>query len=260
MIENYRARRLAAALLFIAAAPTAAAAQQDLPPASELVARYIKAIGGRDAVISSPDRRTVVTFSMPAIGVQAPMTVLAAKHPTRLMTILTIPGLGEVRNGYTGEVGWSTNPAVGPRLLEGEELASMVEEASDAGTLRDTSMFTIRETVGKTEMNGEPCYKVRLVWKSGRETFDCYSAKSGLLVANMAQEETPMGPVDVVTLLGDYKRFGKVLMPARVTQQMAGQEQVMTVDSVAYGPIDDAEFTPPQEIRALIQQKTSGGR
>ena len=28
-------------------------------------------------------------------------------------------------------------------------------------------------------MGGEQCYLVKLTWKSGRETFDCYSGKSG---------------------------------------------------------------------------------
>ena len=32
-------------------------------------------------------------------------------------------------------------------------------------------------------MNEQECWKVKVVWKSGRETRDCYSTASGLLIA-----------------------------------------------------------------------------
>ncbi len=253
-------RRFLAALTLIAAAPVAVAAQADLPPASQLIDRYVEAVGGRDAIMSLPDSRTVGTFAMPSMGIQGSLEVFAARNPTRLLSVVDIPGLGVVRNGYTGEVGWSLDPNMGPRLLDGKELASMVEGASDAGSLRDASMFTTRETVEKTEMNGQPCYKVRLVWKSGRETFDCYSVDSGLLVATTANQETPMGNVEVVSMMDGYKRFGDVMTATKITQQMMGQEQVMTVDSVVYGPIDASKFVPPQEIQTLINQQKSAGQ
>lgn len=266
MIKPHFRRRLMAVLLLTAAAPVVAAAQDqdsarsELPPAADLIGRYIEAIGGRDAITSQPDSRTIGTFSMPAMGIQGKLEVLAARHPTRLRSLVNIPGLGDIERGYTGEVGWALDPNTGPRLLEGKELAAMVDGASDAGSLRDPSMFTTRETVEKTELNGEPCYKVRLVWNSGRETFDCYSADTGLLVGTTSTEETPMGPIEVVSLLDDYKKFGDLLMATKVTQQMLGQEQVMTVDSVDYGPIDSGKFTPPQAIQTLIDQQKSGGQ
>ncbi len=255
------AHRLLAALVITAVAPVAVAAQAaDLPTAAKLIDRYVEAIGGSKAISAMPDSRTVGTFAMPAMGIQGTLEVLAARNPTRVLSVVTIPGLGEVRNGYTGEVGWSLDPNLGPRLLDGKELAAMVEGASEGGSMRDASMFTTRETVEKTELNGEPCYKVRLVWKSGRETFDCYSIASGLLVATTSNEETPMGSIEVVSLLKDYKRFGDVLTATSISQQMMGQEQVMTVDSVQYGPIDAARFAPPQEIQTLIDQKSSSDR
>lgn len=247
---------LALALL-PAAFPAGLRAQDDLPAAGEIIDRYVDAIGGRDAVLSAPGTHSTGAFSMPAAGLEAKMEIYAATEPSRMVSVIEIPGMGIIRNGYTGEYGWSVDPNLGPRLLEGMELESMREGASNAASLRDPSLFDERTTVERTEMNGEACYKVRLVWKSGRETFDCYSVDSGLLVASQSNEETPMGTIPVITLISDYEKFGDVLSPTRIVQQMMGQEQVITIETVEYGEIEAERFDPPASIQTLIDQKAA---
>src|SRR3546814_385959 len=101
-------------------------------------------------------------------------------------------------------------------------------------------------------MNGQECYKVRVVWKSGRESFDCYAVDNGLMVGMQLRSESPMGVIDVIVLLSDYEEFGAVRMPTRMTQQMMGQEQVMTISSVEFNTVDRGVFELPAEIRALV--------
>lgn len=251
-------KRGAVALAVAMALVPATLPAQDLPAASELIDRYVEALGGRDVILSQPGSHSRGTFSMPAAGLEATMEIYSSSDPYRSTTIVEIPGMGTVREGYTGEYGWAIDPTMGPRLLEGKELAAARESASNEAAMRDASLFTERTTVELTEMNGEPCYKVRLVWKSGRETFDCYSTETGLLVATEATQSTPMGDIPVVSLVGDYQQFGDVLTPTRVTQQMMGQEQIITIESVEYGPIPDEQFAPPAAIQTLIEQQESG--
>jgi hypothetical protein len=104
-------------------------------------------------------------------------------------------------------------------------------------------------------MNGEACYKVKLVWKSGRETFDCYSVASGLLIASMGKQESAMGTVEVTNLLSDYKDFGGQKIATRLTQQVMGNEQVITINSVDYDAADAATFAMPAAIKALAEKK-----
>ena len=251
-------RGLWLALVFAPAALDAQAAATDLPPAEEVIDRYIEAIGGRDVYLSQPASHATGTFSIPMAGLEATMDIYSDIDPNRMLTVIEIPGMGMVYEGYTGKYGWALDPTLGPRLLEGKELASLREGASTEGSLRDASMFSKRATVEETEMNGEACYKVQLVWNSGRETFDCYSVESGLRVASETVQSTPMGEIPVVSLFSDYMEFGGILMPTRVRQQMMGNEQVITVDSVEFGNVGDEQFTPPPAIRTLIEQEESG--
>lgn len=249
MVKPVGRRLWTLALAACALAPAAASAQQ-LPPAQQLVQRYVQAIGGRDALLAPRTTRTRGTFEMPASGLTGELEVLAGK-PNRVATRVTIPGLGEIRNGYDGTTGWSVDPMMGARLLSEAELAAAREQADPMAAVRDPSVFTSMTTVEQTAMGGQACYKVRLVWKSGRESFDCYAVDSGLLVGSITNQESPMGTMSVTTLVSDYKNFGGVRMPTRMTQEAMGQQQVMTITSVEFDVVDDAAFALPAEIAAL---------
>ena len=143
----------------------------------------------------------------------------------------------------------------GPRVLSGRELEAVREESSFGVSSRQGPNVASAETVEKTEMNGEACYKVKLVWKSGRETFDCYSVSSGLLIASIVKQETPMGAVEVTNLISDYKDFGGQKVATRVAQQAMGQEQVMRFTAVEYDLATDSTFAMPPSIKALTEKK-----
>lgn len=259
MMKKTSSRALTLAIALALAPAVLPAQDQDLPSAAQLIDRYVEALGGREAVLAQPGSHATGTFSMPAAGLEAPLEVYSASDPDRTITTVEIPGLGTVQEGFTGEYGWSVNPNLGPRVFEGEELAASRESASTLGQLRDPSMFSERTTVEQTEMNGQPCYKVKLVWNSGRETFDCYSMETGLIVATEMVQPTPMGDIPVVSLIGGYELFGGVMTPTQVTQQMMGQEQSITIDSVEIVEVDPERFTPPPAIQALIEQQASDG-
>lgn len=237
----------AAAALFPAAIPA-----QALPDAASLVKKYVEAMGG-NALRDKPGMITEGTFSMPAMGTSGAMEVAHAR-PNHLALKMTLPGIGEMRSGFNGEVGWSLNPLEGPRVLTGSELTQLRDDADFAATLRADHLIASMETVERGEVEGQACYRVRIVWKSGRETFDCYSTDTGLLVSTDLRAETVMGSVDATVLFSDYRDFDGVRLPTRTIQRVMGQEFVMTVSAVRFGPIDTAAFDLPPEIKALVKQ------
>lgn len=257
-------RRAFVLAITLAVAPAALPAQDaagaaELPTAQELIDRYVEALGGREAVLAQPGSHATGTFRMPAAGLEGPIEVYSGTDPDRSITIVEIAGLGKLLEGYTGEYAWAMDPNMGPRLLEGQELAAARESGSTLGQLRDASMFTERTTVEQTEMNGESCYRVKLVWNSGRETYDCYSVETGLIVAREIVQPTPMGDIPVVALIGDYEEHGGVMTATVLRQQMMGQEQVIEIESIEIGEVDPERFAPPPAVQSLIDQQESGG-
>jgi hypothetical protein len=241
---------LAALTLPVVAVP--ASAQQALPPAAEIIARYQTAIGGKANFDTKTAMHATGEFSVPAANVSGSFEMFSAR-PNRTLMRVTMGGFGEISTGYDGTVAWSLNPMEGPRLMQDAEQAQAAEKADFESVLRDVSRFKSVETVERTTVAGRDCFKVRVVWQSDRETFDCYSPETGLLVASLGQQQSNMGVIDAVTLYDDYREFEGFRVATRISVQAMGIEQVFTMRDVRFDNLPATTFELPAEIRALVR-------
>jgi len=241
-------------LTILAVTPVAAQAPGALPPAKDLIAKFLAATNAGPVMAKHQSVRTKGKFEMPAAGVSGELEISQAR-PNKTMMRIDIGGVGQIEQGFDGTTAWSINPMEGPRIVSGKELDAIREESTFGASSRQGPNVASAETVEKTDMNGEPCYKVRVTWKSGRETFDCYSVASGLLIASVGKQESPMGTVEVTRLLSDYKDFGGQKIATRLTQQVMGNEQVLIFNTVDYDAADPASFEMPPAIKALAEKK-----
>ena len=234
-----------------AAAPPVAPA---LPPADEVLKKFRAAIGGEEAIRKYTARSVKGTFEIPAQGMKGDLSIMAAA-PDLIRVLVTLPGLGELQRGYNGKFGWSIDPAIGPRLLEGSELAEFKHSAEFYEDLHEPAKFKSIKVVAKTLFEGQDCYEVKLVRDSGFEYTEFFSVATGLLVGGKLNASSQMGSVPVTSVVTDYKPFGGVLMPRVTRQRMMGLEQVTTIISVTFDPIAPQTFDLPPAIAALAAQK-----
>lgn len=241
-------------LFAIASVPALAATplRAQLPDAASIIAKYNAAVGG-DAMLKHKSAHSVGTFELPTAGMAGNLDVYRTT-PNRSLVRVTIPGMGEIMKGYDGTTAWSLNPMEGARLISGKEADQQIEEGDVAASLRGARFFSSMETVEKTTMGGTDCYKIKLVWKTGRTTYDCYGVDNGLLVGSMITQDTPQGPVDVTTTVSEYKQFGDVTVPTKIKQSVMGQEIVMTITSMEFDKVDDAVFVTPAAVQALVKK------
>lgn len=241
-------------LLLAGAGPLIAQAPSALPPAKELIAKHI-ATTNVSAVMAK--HKSVITkgkLEVPSAGISGDLEITQAR-PNKSAMRVNLTGIGAIEQGFDGTTAWSLHPMTGPRILAGRELDAVREESSFGVSSRQGPNVASAETVEKTEMNGEACYKVKITWKSGRETFDCYSVATGLLVAAVMKQEGPTGTIEVTNLINDYKDFGGQKVATRITQQAMGQEQVMTFTGIEYDTASDSAFAMPPAIKALAEKK-----
>jgi hypothetical protein len=254
MTCNSMVRWTAAFLPLVAAVQLAGAqtpAATALPPAAGILAKYATAVGGPSYL----GAKAIVTkggMSMPAAGLNATfeMTQLL---PNLMKMVTTIPGMGEVQVGYDGTTAWAMDPMQGPRILTGKELDQMKDESDRRANVRSPDMFSSVETMADTTMNSERCYLVKLTWKSGRESFDCYSVATGLMVGSTSVQKTAMGDIPVVTMFNDYKKFGDITLPTKTVQELMGQQQILTIASVEMSDGAGLTVVPPAAIQALAK-------
>lgn len=240
------------ALALVCSAPAAQA--QQLPPARQIVDRYMEAIGGRQVLAQQRFRRIVGEMSMPAMGMTMTMDSRFA-HPNKFVVEMDMPAMGKMLSGYDGSNAWTLNSATGPQVLAGKELEQAIRQADFEGSVDLAKTYPKMETVELARVDGKACHRVRMMTAQSDTVFGCFDVDTGLMSSMEMKQVSAMGEIPIQMRMSEYKDFGGVKMPARTTMSMAGQEMVTTVKSVSYDPIPESAFTPPAEIRALIQNR-----
>lgn len=238
---------LFAASVLAATWVTAAAQTADLPEAADVLARYVEAIGGREAILNHDSRYTKFHFKGPFA--EAEFFVYAAK-PNKSHTGREYEGTVVSQSGFNGEVGWSIERDFGARILGGRELARAREAADFYADLYDPANFASMETVELTEFEGKDCYKLTLVSKSGRETFEYFDAESGLKLGSEGKNQAGNYVFEGSEILADYEEFGGVLVATKRIWRYKGwpYEQVVTITEFQLNDVPDTVFALPTEL------------
>jgi hypothetical protein len=242
-------------ITFLAIAPLAARAPQaaaELPAAREIIDRHIKAVGGREAILAQTSTFATGTVSLPAAGLTGKLEAFHAK-PNKFLQRLSLPGIGNIEEGFDGAVGWSMSPLTGPTLISGKQLEQRSFDADFFEELKAPERYQAMTTVEKTTFEGRVAYKIRLQKKTGEEDLEFYDMESGLKAGTISTRESPMGPIQSTTVTTDYKKFGALLQATTMKVSLMGTQMVMSVSSLEYGKVDPSVFVPPAQIQALIK-------
>jgi hypothetical protein len=230
-----------------------------LPPALEVLSRYTRAIGGEQAIRQYRSRRAVGRFELRAQGLSGPIEILAAS-PDRMLIRITLEGLGDMLRGYDGAIGWSMDPAVGPRVLSGRELEEMQYSADFYADIYRPADYASMTVIGRGPFEGHDCFTVKLVRSSGFESLEYFDTRSGLRMGGRMTSTSMMGSVpDVVTVFGEYRGFGGILTPVIATQRAMGVESLLTLERIEYDNVRDEELRPPAAIQGLIKGSRAQG-
>lgn len=228
---------------------------QSAPSASDVIAKYVAAIGGKDAVMKITSLKQTSTMQLPAMGITAEVEAYQAA-PNKMASKSSIPGIGEMLQGTNGEITWDANPMQGPRLLTDKELAQTLEGADFYGNLLyPAERFTKMANLGLADFNGESCYKIQLVRKdSGRESMQYFSVATGLMVGAETTQESQMGSMTISSTMSDYKSFGGVKFPMKSEVNMGPNKMVMTINNVVINGAPATAFDVPDAVKPLIKK------
>ena len=217
-----------------------------LPTVRALLTRYTDAIGGKEAIESHSSWTAKGKFSLAAMGVTGDVTIQAAAPDQVKMVIET--AMGNIAQGYNGEVAWSDDPFGGARVLDGAARAAAQQQANFYGPLNYDAYWETQETIEEADFEGESCYKVRLVDSEGNETTQYFSKESSLLVGQEALQDG----AEVKVVLSDYKDFGGVSNAAKTVIHAQGIEIENMIETVTYDDVEPEAFELPASIKALL--------
>jgi zinc protease len=261
LFPSMRLTLAAVALLATSLVPQLCSAQEDLPTADQVIAKFVEKTGGLEKYKAINSLSQTGTISLPAAGLSGTMKMMAAA-PNKILVNVSLPGAGDEKSGSDGETVWSDSTMTGKRILTGKEREQILLEANFRRLYDPASVYESLKVIGTDEVEGEKCYKVEVVKKSGDKQIDYYSAESGLQVKADIKAQSPMGALNIETYLADYKDVNGILMPHRITQKFVdnGMEMQVEMSEIKINPeLGDDAFKVPADIQKMIDKKKESG-
>lgn len=246
--------RFTAVAVFVAASVPLAAQQtaSTTPDARAIIARHLAAIGGTAAMSSITSMHAAGALSMPAQGISGTVEISAAR-PNRTLLRAEIGGIGKLESGFDGERGWTVDPITGPMLLTGKQLDQAKFDAVFESTFLDPARYTSLTAAGVEMFDGRKAYRVDAVNALGDKSAEYFDVDTGLHAGSVTSRETAMGPVEVTSLVRDYRKAGGTLQAHQLVQKMMGVEQVIIFERIEFNTVAPDAFAMPPSVKALIK-------
>lgn len=225
----------------------------DLPASSEILSRMVDALGGEDAIRAHTSM--TLTGTMDFAGMMEGTLSLHVSTPNSYLMKLTLPGVGEFINGFDGTTAWRDDPQQGRGIMEGEELATMIEQADFYASLHYDKLFETIETTGIEQFAGRACYVLNMTSAAGADRTLFIDAETFLEAGSRSMQPGQLGGAVMVTTTNEeYKEFDGVMIPTRVRQNVGDiQEMTTTFTNITFDPIDSSVFDLPDNIKELLK-------
>ena len=217
--------------------------------ADEIIAKYVKAVGGADKMAAMTTLRRTGKF-IGGGGFEAQL-VQENKRPNKVREDFIIMGMTGI-TAYDGSNGWKIQPFGGkkdPEALGEEEMKGIVEDADFDGPIIDyKAKGNTVEYVGMEPVEGTDAYKLKVTLKNG-DVFYYYFDTDYYVPIKIDTKRLVRGEeIEYETSIGDYKEVNGVYMPFYNETNLKGsQDKQKTQYEVieANVPIQDSLFQEP---------------
>jgi len=226
----------------------------DLPSADKLLQLSLERSGGALALAKAKNAVMTGTVEMAGHNITGPVELY--QDGSKSYTVIDLPGIGKVEEGFDGETAWEMNALQGARIKDGDEKAA-IERSSKISLLSSWhDYYKQGKTVGSEDVEGKPAWKVEMTPKEGKPETFYFDKNTMLLVRTTATIATPLGEIPVDALMGDYRVVDGIQTPFTLTQKAMSQVIVMKFDKVQYNaPIAADRFDLPPAVKALAAKR-----
>jgi hypothetical protein len=225
----------------------ASAAQSANPSVDDILARYVAALGGRAAISKHTTRISKGTLEL--VGVTLDGTAESySKAPNKFLSMINIPGYGEVRRCFDGQSGWISGPDTGIQPLAGQDLSSTQRDAVFYQSLELKKTYPQMALKGKEDVGTWPAYVIEASSSDGSVRHMYFDVSSGLLIRADEDSISPQGRDTIQFFFEDYRDVDGVKQPFTVRQVHGKVSFIVRLTEVKWDePIDDAKFAKPSQ-------------
>jgi thiol-disulfide isomerase/thioredoxin len=222
------------------------ASTASLPTVGEVVARYIEALGGEKAQVRLTSRVAKGRVDVPGVSYGGRLESFSVA-PNRSLTTMNLDGLGTIREGFDGRVGWEQSERLGIRTVTGAKLAGLARDSEFHGALKLNQLYQRLRLVGKVKEGFREAYLLQASPRLGAPEMLYFDVETGLLIRFDMSRPTARGVVRSEVYLSDWREVDGVKIPFSRTQSMPGMTFIVTLEEVQHNlSIDTAIFRKPE--------------
>ncbi len=226
------------------AAP-AAAKPVAAPTIDEILDKYVKALGGKEAIEKASSRVAKGSMEIEGMGLGGPVEMYA-KAPNKSAVVIELQGVGKIMNVFDGEKAYALEPQGGLRELTGAEFATAKRNADFYEPLNLKKHFAKLEVKGTEKVDASDVYVVLATPAVGDPERLYFATDSGLLVRIDSENDTPQGKMSFATYLSDYKEVDGIKVAHTMRQVSSAFTALIKMTEVKHGvTVDDAKFAKP---------------
>ena len=232
-------------------APGGQAAQAPRPTAEEVLAKYVAAVGGREAAAKLKTRVMRGTREG-ARGGAAPYEVTFA-DPDKLYIVAAMPAqgqqpAGEVRQGINGATGWTTGGR-GARALNAAELADLRNVARYLMPIKIAEPFPQMRLLGRGRVGDALAWVLEAKPAPNVRQLFYFDQQTGLLLRQLTVRTLFLNDVPEQVDYEDYRDVDGVKMPFTVRTSGVNPNNPFTIrrftEIKANVPVDATVFAMP---------------
>jgi len=221
--------------------------QQKLPSADEIISKYVEAIGGEKAIKGQTSRLQKGSISIAEANLSGTVEMYE-KAPNKTAAVINLEGFGLVQESYDGKTGWSKDPQMGLRDKEGGELTAAKLDSEFYKPVKLKELYPKLVVKGTEKVGDKDTYVVEATPAEGSVETWYFDTKTGLLVRQDSERDTPMGKQKIQTFLEDYKKFDGINLPSTIRQVTPQFTAAIKITEVQHNvAIDEAKFKKPTQ-------------
>jgi photosynthetic reaction center cytochrome c subunit len=223
-----------------AARPAAGTPQ---PTADDVIAKYVAAVGGADAMKKITSR--VGKGEITAMGSKQSIE-LFTKAPNKRITI-THSANGDSMTAFDGTIGWMGNTGRPGREMDATGAGAAALDAEFAIGLRLKELYPMLRRGRPESVNGVECEVLNGTANGSHPMARFYFAKdTGLLLRMVRYADTPVGRNPTQVDYADYRDVDGVKVPFRWTlSRTNGRFTIQLAEVKANVPVEDSRFAKP---------------
>lgn len=234
------------------------APQETLPAADAILAKLESAVGDPAARAKVANLAISGKVTMGELAMSAKFDELYL-GPTQVKWSVDWGGGGgaegadwAMTQGTTGTWAWTTDPALGVTIKEGDEMLSAVRQYQLGRRASWKEMYASAETTGKAEHEKRPHWVLRMQPKVGSADTWYVDCETNVLSRVDVELPNPTGGMFPMRFdYADYKRVGGVAYP-HLKKQVVGDIVLQFVTEKIEQPheLDPARVAPPADVLA----------